>query len=118
MSHQNDPCHIAVPDRNRITDFLSACVADIAMYARVLRESEGELGAVGRAHTHHAAAPGFLERGDCARDGGGATVRDAAPTIPGSIMADLPDACGCDAVGNIGGEGEHVLVVGDGVGGG
>src|SRR5207302_10510117 len=110
MSHQNDPCHIAVPDRNRITDFLSACVADIAMYARVLRESEGELGAFGRAHTHHAAAPGFLERGDCARDRGGATVRGAAPQFPGSITTDLPDACSCDAVGNIGGERENVLV--------
>ncbi len=32
-------------------------------------------------------------------------------------MTDLPDARSCDAVGNIGGEREHVLVVDDAVGG-
>ena len=32
---------------------------------------------------------------------GGATLSGAAPTV-GSIVTDLPDACSCDAVGNIG----------------
>lgn len=34
-----------------------------------------------------------------------------------SVMTNLPDACSCDAVGDIGCEREHVLVVDDTVGG-
>src|SRR5207244_5778395 len=46
---------------------------------------------------------------------GGTTVRGAAPTIPGSVMADLPNAGSGYPVGNIGREREHVLVVDDAV---
>src|SRR2546427_5288381 len=46
---------------------------------------------------------------------GGTTVRGAAPTIPGSVMTDLPNAGSGCPVGNIGREREHVLVVDEAV---